>query len=197
MVVGLILVRTHLGGNGLVPLLGVAEERVDIEHHAPERIDAVSHDLTDGIFRAPNFTHSSHPLSHDPPELWRSAAILLNACSVSQILLQITTRTMRPWPGPWRPPGARGRPLPWLASRLHRPASYRRSSPRRCRPAWRRGFFLQTRLRPDRARRPASQSRPGSGATTMRRHSPSGTNFEIPPPRPPGREKRQTDHRTA
>ncbi len=50
----------------------------------------------------------------------------------------LTARSVAPSPGPFRRPDRRGQPPPWPASRLRRPAFFRRSSPRRCRQAWRR-----------------------------------------------------------
>ena len=48
---GLILVRPDFSGNGVVPFVGVAESRVDIEHDAAEWIHAVTDDLTDAVLR--------------------------------------------------------------------------------------------------------------------------------------------------
>src|SRR5262245_37102632 len=47
MIEGLVLARTDLRRDCLPPLLGIAENRIDIEDHAPERIDAVFHHITD------------------------------------------------------------------------------------------------------------------------------------------------------
>lgn len=90
MIIGLVLVRAHFLRDRLVPLLGVAEERIDIEHDAPERIDPVPHDLANGVFRVSNFIHVATHYTNPNPELWHSVAILLNVCSTSQILLQVT-----------------------------------------------------------------------------------------------------------
>src|SRR4029077_5082354 len=57
MIKRLILVRTDLGWNRLVPFLGIGEYRIDIEHHAAERIEAVAHDLADLIFGVANLVH--------------------------------------------------------------------------------------------------------------------------------------------
>src|ERR1700730_9000912 len=196
MVVGLILVRTSLGGNRLIPFLGIAEERVDIEDYAAKRIDAMPHDLADGIFGIANLVHVAYLAQWHTSKLWRSIVFLLNMRSCSQFLLQITSGIIRPWPGLWRQRGAPDRPPPWLVSRLRHPASCRRSSRRRCHPAWRRGFSARTQLLPDQAKTPAWQSPPGSDATTMHRRSPSGTSCEIAPRRQPGRKNRRTDRRT-
>src|SRR5262245_17015327 len=45
MIERLVLARTDLRRDCLPPLLGVVELRIDIEDHAPERIDAVLHHL--------------------------------------------------------------------------------------------------------------------------------------------------------
>jgi hypothetical protein len=60
MVERLILVRPHLGGNRLVPFLGIGKHRIDIEHHAAERIDAVADDLADLILRVANRAHNAN-----------------------------------------------------------------------------------------------------------------------------------------
>ena len=51
---GLVAARADFLGNRGQPLLGVGEHRIDIEDHAPERIEAVLHHLSDGEL---GFTH--------------------------------------------------------------------------------------------------------------------------------------------
>jgi hypothetical protein len=57
MIIGLILVRTNIRRNRLIPFLGVAKERVDIEYYAAKRIDAMPDDLADGILGTANLIH--------------------------------------------------------------------------------------------------------------------------------------------
>ena len=51
----LVLGRADFLGDRLVPFVGVREGRIDVEHHAPERIEPVPHDLTDLEFGGPGF----------------------------------------------------------------------------------------------------------------------------------------------
>ena len=44
---GLFPVRPQLGRDGLQPFIGIGENRVDIEDHAPERVDTVLDDVAD------------------------------------------------------------------------------------------------------------------------------------------------------
>jgi hypothetical protein len=60
MIERLVLVRPHLGGDRLVPLLGIGEYRVDVEHHAAERVDPVADDLADLILRVANLDHNAN-----------------------------------------------------------------------------------------------------------------------------------------
>ena len=43
MVEGLVLARPHLLGDREPPFLGVVEDRVHVEHDAPERVDPMAH----------------------------------------------------------------------------------------------------------------------------------------------------------
>jgi hypothetical protein len=47
MIERLVLRRPPLGGDRVVPFLGIIEDRIDIEDHAAERIEAVADDLSD------------------------------------------------------------------------------------------------------------------------------------------------------
>ena len=47
VIVRLILARTNVFRNCLPPFLGVREFRVDVEHEAPKRIEAVLYDIAD------------------------------------------------------------------------------------------------------------------------------------------------------
>ena len=57
MIERLILVRPNLGRNRLVPFLGIVEQRIDVENDPAKRIDAVPHDLADGVFGDSNLVH--------------------------------------------------------------------------------------------------------------------------------------------
>ena len=57
MIERLVLVRPHLGRDRLVPFLGIVEDRIDVEHHAAERIEAVPDDLADLILGDSNLVH--------------------------------------------------------------------------------------------------------------------------------------------
>ncbi len=52
----LILVGSNILGDGAIPLLGIAEGRVDVEDHAAKRIDLVANHLADLEFRAADGT---------------------------------------------------------------------------------------------------------------------------------------------
>src|SRR5690242_20708512 len=104
MIERLVLARTYLGRNRLIPFLGIGKHRVDVEHHAAERIDAVAHDLADLKFCNPDLLHllrSTRPIAQTAP-LVHSAP---------------------PWWDLWRRRDAQGRPKLWPASRSRRPAS--------------------------------------------------------------------------
>jgi len=57
MIERLILVRTHVGRDRLVPFLGIVENRIDIEYDAAERVEAVPDDLADLVLGVPNLVH--------------------------------------------------------------------------------------------------------------------------------------------
>ena len=57
MIEGLILVGSDVLGNGAVPLLGIAEGRVDVEDHAAKRVDPVADHLADLEFGAADGRH--------------------------------------------------------------------------------------------------------------------------------------------
>src|SRR5712691_5685311 len=73
----LVLVRPHFGGDRLVPFLGIVEFRVDIEHDAAEREDAVAHHRPDREFGDAHLAH----VPDSKPELWRARAPQVNTCS--------------------------------------------------------------------------------------------------------------------
>src|ERR1022692_4132711 len=64
MVKRLVLARAHLGRDRLPPFLGVVEYRIDVEHHAAERIEAVLDHLADLVFCDAYFVHVSDHLIH-------------------------------------------------------------------------------------------------------------------------------------
>src|ERR1700674_2937788 len=66
MIERLILVRPDLLGDRQPPFLGVVEDRIDIEDHAPERKDPVTDDLSDLKLCGPRFYYSSSNI----PSLW-------------------------------------------------------------------------------------------------------------------------------
>jgi hypothetical protein len=59
MIERLILVGPVLLGDRQPPFLGIVEDRIDIEDHAPERKDPVTDDLSDLKFGGPRFYHIS------------------------------------------------------------------------------------------------------------------------------------------
>src|SRR5215467_2145672 len=77
MVKGLILVWAHLRRNRLIPLLRVAEERIDIEHHAAKRIDAMPHDLADCVFGIADPVHVTISLRHHAPSNYAARIVAL------------------------------------------------------------------------------------------------------------------------
>src|SRR5919204_395187 len=110
MIERLILARADLRRNRLIPFFSVVEFRVDVEHHTSKRIDAVTHHLTDLELGAAGLAHARTEIMRDCKPRQR-----VKGCSAPL------------WPGPWLRPGGRGRELLWPASKLHRPASCRRS----------------------------------------------------------------------
>jgi len=66
VIIGLVLVGSDLGGNRQPPLLGVIEERIDIEDHAPKGAEAMYHDVSDSEFR-----FSQHSLAEDVARIRR------------------------------------------------------------------------------------------------------------------------------
>jgi hypothetical protein len=61
----------------LVPFLGIAEDRIDIEHDAAERKQAVPDHLADLVFSDAELVHGRNEIT----ELWRPAGRALNVCS--------------------------------------------------------------------------------------------------------------------
>src|ERR1700736_643405 len=59
MIERLILLRPDLLGDRQPPFLGIVEDRIDIEDHAPERKDPVTDDLPDLKLGGPRFYHGS------------------------------------------------------------------------------------------------------------------------------------------
>src|ERR1700740_328002 len=55
----LVLARTPVGRNRLVPFVGVVEFRIDVEDHAAKRIEPVADDLTDLELGDARLTHMS------------------------------------------------------------------------------------------------------------------------------------------
>jgi hypothetical protein len=64
--------RTDLNRNRLVPFLGVAEHRINVEHDPAKREQAVPHHLTDLKFGASKFVHGGS----ETTQLWRVAGDL-------------------------------------------------------------------------------------------------------------------------
>src|ERR1700691_3704522 len=69
MVEGLVLVRTDLRRDRLVPFLGVVEDGIDVEDNAAERKQAVPDYLADLKFGAPKVIHGDN----ETTQLWRAA----------------------------------------------------------------------------------------------------------------------------
>ena len=57
MIERLVLPRPDLGRDCLVPFVGIVENRIDVEHDAAERIEAVPDDLADLVLGASNLAH--------------------------------------------------------------------------------------------------------------------------------------------
>jgi hypothetical protein len=62
-------VRTDLRRDRLVPFLGIAEHRIDIEHDAAKRKQAVPHNLSDLKFGVAKLIHDDNKTT----QLWRAA----------------------------------------------------------------------------------------------------------------------------
>lgn len=76
MVEGLIFAWAAIFGNGLVPLLGIAENRIDVEHDTAKRVFAVADDLSQLIFCA-YFEHGPLPPSPVINSYGREKSIML------------------------------------------------------------------------------------------------------------------------
>src|ERR1700733_14908846 len=135
MIERLILVRTNFRGDRLVPFVGIVEHRIDVEHDAAERIEAVPDDLADLIFGVANLAHGSGQITAFAAQSCKAAIVA--SAGPDGALERFIARIWPPYRGLWRLRGVPDRPAPWLVSRSRRPASCRRSSPRRSRPAWR------------------------------------------------------------
>src|SRR3979490_1764070 len=107
----LILVRPNLRRDRLVPLLGIVELRIDVEHDTAKRKQAVTNHLADLELRVAHFAHAQTDIVQD--------------CGIRQIVKGCNGP---PPPDPWPQPGGRDRQRLWPASRWHRPASCRISS---------------------------------------------------------------------
>ncbi len=94
----------------LVPLLGIVELRIDVEHDTAKRKQAVTNDLADLELGVAHFTHAQTDIVQD--------------CGIRQ---RVKGCNAPPPPDPWPQPGGRDRQPLWPASKWHRPASCRRS----------------------------------------------------------------------
>src|SRR3984893_16050232 len=113
MVERLVLERANLRGDRLVPFLSIVELGIDIEHDGAKRKQAVANHLTDLEFGVARLAHAQIDITQ--------------VCDPHQ---GFTSRSAPPRPGPRPPPSGRDRPWPWPASKSHRLAFCRRSSPR-------------------------------------------------------------------
>src|ERR1700722_5732757 len=59
MIERLVLLRTDFRGDRLVPFVGIVEHRIDVEHDAAKRIEAVPDHLAELIFGVANLAHGS------------------------------------------------------------------------------------------------------------------------------------------
>src|SRR5487761_2747405 len=107
MVEWLILVRPDLGRDRLVPVVGIVENRVDVEYHAAERIKAVADDLADLIFGVSNLVHRGVQLTAGTEEDCKDDA---PARFHSWACAQLISRTVAPSPGPFPPLVRQGQP---------------------------------------------------------------------------------------
>src|SRR5262249_42805849 len=138
----LILVRTHFGGDRLIPFICVVEFRIVVEHDPAEREDAVADHRSDGKFggaklhrgsqRSATMRRAPEP---DGERLFTSRTL---RGAVTWITSLLNPDTAPPCRDPWRP---RDRPdprPPWAASPVRRPSSFRPSvqppAPPRVRP---------------------------------------------------------------
>src|ERR1700688_4611095 len=136
MIERLVLVTTDFRGDRLVPFVGIVEHRIDVEHDAAERIEAVPDDLADLIFGVANLAHGSGQITACAARSCKAAIVA--GTGAGGFFGPFIARISQPFPGLWRQRGVPDRPAPWPVSRSRRPASCRRSSPRRNRRAWRR-----------------------------------------------------------
>src|SRR4029077_7745519 len=74
----LVLMRSDFRGDRLVPFVGIVEHRIELEHHAAERIEAVPDDLADLIFGVANLAHGSGQITACAASSCK-AAIVANA----------------------------------------------------------------------------------------------------------------------
>src|SRR5579864_5895596 len=118
MVERLVLVRTDFRGDRLVPFVGIVEYRIDVEHDAAERIEAVPDDLADLIFGVANLVHDSAQITACASKSCK-AAIVASAGpnAVRAFIGRFIARIWPPNRGLSRLRGAPDRPAPWPVSR--------------------------------------------------------------------------------
>src|SRR5580692_6191181 len=116
MIERLILVRPHLGRDGLIPLVGIVEYRIDVEHDAAERIKAVLDHLSDLELCTTNLAHdgSRRFSNYSPDKTVVKSAIVASGSALSDLIIHIGM----PYRGLSRQPAGRDRPAPWPVSRL-------------------------------------------------------------------------------
>src|SRR5580704_9874615 len=124
MIERLVLARPHLGGDRLVPFLGIVEHRIDVEYDTAERIKPVPHHLADLVLRVSNLFHHSTHFSPLPRWSGNDYAAPWDTGLGSYVIV----RSAASFRDPSRPQSRLGRPAPWPVSRSHRPAFCRRSS---------------------------------------------------------------------
>src|SRR4249920_3089068 len=131
MIERLILVRADFSRDRLVPFFRVAEDRINVEHDAAERIKAVTNHLADLKFGVADLVHDRRFPAAGARCLLPSTIMARRGRGREWSFI---TGTGLPFPGLLRQRAVPGQQAPWPASRWRRLASCRRSS--RCR--WRR-----------------------------------------------------------
>src|SRR5262245_12055764 len=108
MIERLVLARAPVGGDRLVPFVGIVELRIDVEDHATKRIESVANNLTNLEFGDACLCH----VRGDRPGLRPILVPRTEAASACELrnwdTSWVKVRSARPCPGPWRRPAGQG-----------------------------------------------------------------------------------------
>src|ERR1700730_13388994 len=111
MIERLVFMRTDFRGDRLVPFVGIVEHRIDVEHDAAERIEAVPDDLAELIFGVANLAHGSAQITACAARSCKAAIVA--SAGAGGFLARFIARICPPYRGLWRQRAVPDRPGPW------------------------------------------------------------------------------------